>query len=115
MSASSTGGQYSDQTLPVIALTATDIDNMGSQLTFSVDAPGLPAGLVLTPAAGSTAPASPSSPGTRTATNSGPLGVAPSTHLRTIRVSDGSVSGAKPVTGQRTKKNAKPVAYHRPA
>src|SRR5439155_993637 len=83
ISASSTGGQYSDQTSPVIALTATDIDNMGSQLTFSVDAPGLPAGLVLTPAAGSTAPASPSSPGTRTATISGPLRVAPSTYLRT--------------------------------
>src|SRR5437867_1481250 len=115
MSASSTGGQYSDQTSPVIALTATDIDNMGSQLTFSVDAPGLPAGLVLTPAAGSTAPASPSSPGTRTATISGPLGVAPSTYLRTIRVSDGSVSDAKPLTVNVTQENADPVVYTGPA
>src|SRR2546427_154150 len=115
MSASSTGGQYSDQTSPVIALTATDIDNMGSQLTFSVDAPGLPAGLVLTPAAGSTAPASPSSPGTRTATISGPLGVAPSTYLRTIRVSDGSVSDAKPLTVNVTQENADPVVYTWPS
>src|SRR5437867_3495497 len=68
MSASSTGGQYSDQTSPVIALTATDIDNMGSQLTFSVDAPGLLAGLVLTPTAWSAAPGNPNIPGTRTST-----------------------------------------------
>src|SRR5438093_242726 len=67
------------------------------------------------PAAGSTAPASPSSPGTRTATISGPLGVAPSTYLRTIRVSDGSVSDAKPLTVNVTQENADPVVYTGPA
>ncbi|TMG00287.1 MAG: tandem-95 repeat protein, partial [Chloroflexi bacterium] len=115
MSASSTGGQYSDQPSPVITLTATDIDNMGSQLTFSVDAPGLPASLVLTPAAGSTAPASPSSPGTRTATISGPLGVAPGTYLRTIRVSDGAATDTKPLTVNVTQENADPVVYTGPS
>src|SRR3989441_169432 len=115
MAASSTGGQYSDQPSPVITLTATDIDNMGSQLTFSVDAPGLPASLVLTPAAGSTAPASPSSPGTRTATISGPLGVAPGTYLRTIRVSDGAATVTKPLTVNVTQENADPVVYTGPS
>src|SRR2546425_1691404 len=115
MSASSTGGQYSDQTSPVIALTATDIDNMCSQLTFSVDAPALPASLRPAPAALAPAHEPPTRPGTRTAPSSCARLVPPNTYLRTIRVSDGPASDTKPLTVNVTQENADPVVYTGPS
>jgi hypothetical protein len=74
LSTASVSGQYSDP-IPVVTVTATDIDTKGSDLSFT--ATGLPGDVVLTANNdGTTTTPTAANPGTRTATISGRLNVA---------------------------------------
>jgi hypothetical protein len=92
------GAQYSDP-ISTVTATATDVDNKGSELTISVYGAALPADLLLTQQAGSTAVATHASPGVRTATIAGRLNVPMGDYLRTIKV----VDTAMPTPGSASK------------
>ena len=116
----SASGQYSDP-LDVnavmagaqpIAVSATDIDNPGSALTFTVKntsgctvAATLPDDLILTVAAG-TGAGTIASPGSRTATISGNFDVAPATYARCLEVSDGALTHSVTLSFTVTKEDA---------
>jgi SdrD B-like domain/Bacterial Ig domain/Prealbumin-like fold domain len=74
LSASSVSGQYSDA-IPSVTVTATDIDNPGTELSFPTPT-GLPGNLALTDNADPSGAGTVADPGTRTATISGRLNVA---------------------------------------
>ncbi len=105
-------GQYSDPLdtdsgvtgAQPVNISATDIDNPGSNLTFSIKntsgcsaASSLPSDLALAVAAG-TGDGTIADPGTRTATIDGIFNVAPATYTRCIEVSDGSATDSEMLT-----------------